>query len=116
MKTASISRKSALFLIPMLLVTSAAMGDNVPAIDAHAQAAALLSRPSSIATSSADPAFAPSVKSARTDGHAKAAALLSRPRTNADAPAEVARRLSGAVRSADGQSQAAALLSRPRTI
>ena len=115
MKTASISRKSVLFLVPMLLATSAAMGDNVPAIDAHGQAAALLSRPYSVGTASAG-AFSASVKSSTTDGQAKAAALLSRPRTNAGAPIEVAARLSGAVRSADGQSQAAALLSRPRTI
>jgi hypothetical protein len=115
MKTASISRKSTLFLVPMLLATSAAMGDSVPA-DAQAQAASLLSRPYSIGTASAGPAFSASVKSSSTDGQAKAAALLSRPRTDVGAPTAVVTHLSGAVRSADGQSQAAALLSRPRTI
>jgi hypothetical protein len=115
MKTASISRKSALFLVLMLLATSAAMGDNVPAIDAHAQAAALLSRPHSIGTASAGRAFSASVKSSRTDGHARAAALLSRPRTDVIGRTAAATHSSGAQRTADGQAQAATLLSRPRT-
>jgi hypothetical protein len=116
MKTASISRKSALFLVPMLLATSAAIADSAPVVDAQAQAAALLSRPHSIGTASTGPAFPASVKSAETDGHASAAALLSRPRTDVGAGTAVAPRSLGAARSADGHTQAAALLSGSRTI
>jgi hypothetical protein len=115
MRAALISPKSALFLVFTLLATSAAMGDSVPAIDAHAQAAALLSRPYSIGPASAGPVLSASVKSSETDGHARAAALLSRPRTSVAAAAVFATHSSSAVRSADGQTQAAALLSGSRT-
>jgi hypothetical protein len=75
--------KRHLFLIPMILATSAAIADaqttaaSVPA-DAQAQAAALLSRPQAIATVKADArSLSPSPVSAPLDAHQSAAALLS---------------------------------------
>lgn len=106
--------KSRLLLIPMILATTAALGE--PA-DGQARAAALLSRPQSIGTEQNDSVSSPSLASPSIDGQAKAAALLSRPSTESAAPTHVTVVLpSHTWMSADGQTQAAALLNRPRTI
>ena len=105
--------KSRLLLIPMILATTAALGE--PA-DGQTQAAALLSRPQSIGTERISPVSSPSLASP-IDGHTRAAALLSRPTTESAAQAHVTVILpSNTWMSADGQTQAAALLNRPRTI
>ena len=116
MKTYSafIPLKSQLFLIPLLLATSAAVGDALPASSAHewvdgqVQAAALLSRPQTVGTV----ARSPSSASTTTDAQAMAAALLSRPRTGVTTQAAP---VSSVLSSADGHARAAALLSRART-
>ena len=108
--------KSRLLLIPLILATTAAMGDPLPAepADGQAQAAALLSRPQTLGISNADgPVSSPSRSS--TDGQASAAALLSRPQTEGTAKVDVTvRHTSQPGLSVDGQAKAAALLSRPR--
>ena len=110
--------KLRLFLIPAIFVTTAALADSPTAVstpgDAHAQAAALLSRPHTPATMRLERSSA--VPETAIDAHASAAALLSGHR--------VARRatVSSAVREpaygqtpADAHSQAEALLSGTRT-
>jgi hypothetical protein len=111
--------KRYLFLMPVILVTTAAIADTqatAPSIraDAQAQAAALLSRPH---TSKADEVRSPSpsLTSATADAHAQAAALLSGLRTGSQVrafPRVV--ELSGTRPSADAHAQAAALLSGSR--
>jgi hypothetical protein len=110
--------KLRLFLIPAIFATTAALADSQTAVspksaDAHAQAAALLSRAHTPVTMKA--ARSSSASDMAIDAHASAAALLSGHR--------VARRatVSSAVREAsygqtpaDAHSQAAALLSRTR--
>jgi len=105
-------------LIPAIFATTAALADSHTAVsptptDAHARAAALLSRPHTPATMKLERTSAVSEKA--IDAHASAAALLSGHR--------VARRatVSSAVREpsygqtpADAHSQAAALLSGTR--
>lgn len=118
-RSALISLKTRLLLMPAILAATAAMGDTLPTssppskrADAQAQAAALLSRPQTFGAAQVDGAVrARSLASVSTDGHAMAAALLNRPRTEATAPATPSHTLS----SADGHAKAAALLSRPRT-
>jgi hypothetical protein len=107
--------KSLLLLIPALLATTAALADSAatsPRPDAHAQAAALLSRPQTPATLKLE---RPSSVETPIDAHASAAALLSGERIAHQPTA------SSAVREpwygqmpVDAHSQAAALLSGTR--
>jgi hypothetical protein len=99
--------KSYLFLIPAIFATTAALAD------AQTQAAALLSRPHTLATVKMERSS--SVPEAATDAHASAAALLSGHRVSPQAT------MSSAVREPsygqtplDAHSQAAALLSGTR--
>lgn len=115
--SALIPLKSRLLLLPMILATTAAMGDALPSsssTDGHAQATALLSRPQIVGSVPADHSLSsPSTPTEPTDAQALAAALLSRPRTETPVQATVPVKV--ASRSADGQARAAALLSRPRS-
>lgn len=108
-----------LILIPAIFATTAALADSQTAVspkpaDAHAQAAALLSRPHTPVTMKLERSL--SVSETAIDAHASAAALLSGHR--------IARQVTGssAVREssygqtpADAHSQAAALLGGTRT-
>jgi hypothetical protein len=114
--------KRHLLLIPMILATTAAIADaqtkapSTPA-DAHAQAAALLSRPRALGAAKSDAgSLSPSPVSNALDAHESAAALLSgaRPRDRVNAVAAVAQS-TGARVSADAHAQAAALLSGSRS-
>jgi hypothetical protein len=104
---------SRLFLIPAILATTAAFAapaaELSAAPDAQAQAAALLSRPETSASSHArEPAPAHSTASAAPDAHARSAALLSGVRIGQDAETVV-----NVTRSAvalDAHARAAALL------
>jgi hypothetical protein len=108
---------SRLFLIPAILATTAAIGAPAAALsaplDAHAQAAALLSRTQPSGSSYAhEPAPAHSSALAAVDAHARAAALLSGVRIGPDAKA-----VANVARSAvalDAHARAAALLSGSR--
>jgi hypothetical protein len=118
--------KSRLILLPMILATTAALADPLDGssprsqpTDAHAQAAALLSHPPTLATSSADGAgrsasVTTSVATESTDSQAQAAALLSRPQTTVTSERKVGS-VSFRAASMDAQAQAAALLSRGLT-
>ena len=119
--SALIPLKSRLLLLPLILATTAAMGDALPssssqwATDGHAQAAALLSPPQIVGSGHADRSVSsPSTATEPTDAQALAAALLSRPRT--ETPVQATVPVKAASRLADGQARAAALLSRPRSI
>ena len=110
--------KLRLFLIPAIFATTAALADSPTAVspmpaDAHAQAAALLSRPHTPVTMKLERSS--SVSETEIDAHASAAALLSGQRIARQAM------MSSAVRGpsygqtpADAHSQAAALLSGTR--
>ena len=111
--------KSRLFLIPAIFVTTAALADTQTAVppqpaDAHAQAAALLSRPRTPETMKLERSS--SVSEMAIDAHASAVALLTGHRIALHATASHAggepsyRRMS-----ADAHAQAAALLSGTRT-
>lgn len=108
---------SRLFLIPAIFATTAAFGAPADALsapfDAHAQAAALLSRPQTSGSSYAhEPAPTYSYALAGVDMHARAAALLSGVRIGHDAKA-----VANVTRSAvalDAHARAAALLSGSR--
>lgn len=107
-----------LLVLPVILTTTAAMGDTLPApADAQAQAAALLSPPHRPGNSKADGQRRSSSRvSPVMDAQLSAAALLSRPRTAATATAYVPVDRTSAARTAtDAQMQAAALLSGSRT-
>lgn len=108
---------SRLLLIPAILATTAAFGAPADALsaplDAHAQAAALLSRPETSGSSYAhEQASAYSSPLAAADAHARAAALLSGVHTGHDTKTVL-----NVTRSAvalDAHAQAAALLSGSR--
>ena len=120
MKPRSVSA-STLFLIPLVLATTAALGDALPGsqfepADGQAKAAALLSRPPLIGAAPGDrPVTSPSTAPASTDAQAQAAALLSRPRTGPTVLEVAPAKRVAAVSSADGHQRAAALLSRQQT-
>jgi hypothetical protein len=100
--------KLPLSLIPAIFVTTAALAD------AQIQAAALLSRPLTPATTTLERSS--SVSETAIDAHASAAALLSGHRIARQATmSPAARRLSYGQKAADAHSQAAALLSGTRT-
>jgi hypothetical protein len=110
-----------LFLIPAIFAATAAVADterfhpSKPA-DAHARAAALLSRPQTkIALQIDEHRHSSTAPSEATDAHARAAALLSgqRPERQVRAAVAVVSRSSARV-PADAQAQAAALLSGSR--
>jgi hypothetical protein len=104
--SALIPLKPRLLLLPMILATTAAMGDTLPGspADSHAQAAALLSRPQIVGSMPADRSVSsPSTATEPTDAQALAAALLSRPRMETPAQATVPAK--AASRSADGQAR-----------
>ena len=108
---------SRLLLIPAILAATAAFSasaDVLPAsLDAHAQAAAVLSRPQTSASSYAhEPAPASSAPSAAADTHARAAALLTG--VHIGHGAETAVNASRAAAELDAHAQAAALLSGSR--
>jgi hypothetical protein len=110
--------KRQLFLIPMILATSAAIADaqtTGPSVqaDAQAQAAALLRPAHAIGTVKAD--TRPLSPSPALDAHQSAAALLSgaRSKNRANAVSAVAQSTDAGV-STDAHAQAAALLSGSR--
>jgi hypothetical protein len=108
---------SRLLLIPAILAATAAFGTSADALsapfDAHAQAAALLSRPQTSGSSSAhEPAPAYSSAFAATDAHARAAALLSG--VHIGNGAETAVNVTRPAAALDAHAQAAALLSGPQ--
>ena len=111
--------KRHLFLIPLILTTTAAIADaqtTAPSVraDAQAQAAALLSRPQALRAAKVETRMlSPSTASSPLDAHASAAALLSGARTR-DRFNTVAKS-TGARVSTDAQAQAAALLSGSRS-
>jgi cell division septum initiation protein DivIVA len=113
--------KRHLFLIPMILATSAAIADaqtTAPSVqaDAQAQAAALLRPAHAIGTVKADTRpLSPSPASAPIDAHQSAAALLSgaRSKNQVNAVSAVAQSPDAGV-STDAHAQAAALLSGSR--
>ena len=111
--------KLPLFLIPAIFATTAALADSQIAVsatpaDAHAQAAALLSRPHTPVTMK--PERSSSVSETAIDAHASAAALLSGHRIARQVTVSSAvRELSYGQAPADAHSQAAALLSGTRT-
>jgi hypothetical protein len=106
------------FLIPAIFATTAALADSQTAVspkpaDAHAQAAALLSRPHTPVTMKLERSS--SVFETAIDAHASAAALLSGHRIARQATASSAVRQSAYGETpADAHSQAAALLSGTR--
>jgi hypothetical protein len=108
-----------LILIPAIFATTAALADSQIAVspkpaDAHAQAAALLSRPHTLVTRK--PERLSSVSETAIDAHASAAALLSGHRIARQATVSSAVRESSYGETPfDAQSQAAALLSGTRT-
>ena len=112
--------KLRLFLIPAIFATTAALADSQTAVsqtpaDAHAQAAALLSRPQTPATMKLERSS--SVSETAIDAHASAAALLSGHRIASQATVSSAvRQPSYGQMPADAHSQAAALLSGTRTV
>jgi hypothetical protein len=108
---------SRLFLIPAILAATAAFGASAdivsPPLDAHAQAAALLSHPPTSGLSHAhEPAPAYSSALAAADAHSRAAALLSGVHIGHGAAAAV--NVTQAAAEVDVQAQAAALLSGSR--
>ena len=111
--------KLRLFLIPAIFATTAALADSQAAAspkpaDAHAQAAALLSRPHTPVTMKVERSS--SVSETAIDAHASAAALLSGHRIARQAMVSPAvRETSHGQTPADAQSQAAALMSGTRT-
>lgn len=105
------------FLIPAILATTAAFGASADALssplDAHAQAAAILSRPQtsgSLSTHELAPASSSALTA--TDAHARAAALLSG--VHVGHGAETAVNASRSAVELDSHAQAAALLSGSR--
>ena len=110
--------KLRLFLIPAIFATTAALADSQTAVvpkpeDAHAQAAALLSRPHTPVTMKLERSS--SVSEPTIDAHASAAALLSGQRIVRQATLSAVREPSYGQTPADAHSQAAALLSGTRT-
>ena len=107
--------KSRLVVIPLILMTTAAIADNQRApisrpTDAQAQAAALLS-PHTFRTANDEQRRSPSVASPAMDAHASAAALLGGTRSAGTSNANAAiGQPSGTRLSGDAQTQAAALL------
>ena len=107
------------FLIPAIFATTTALADSQTAVsskpaDAHAQAAALLSRPHTLVTMKQERSS--SVSRTAIDAHASAAALLSGHRIARQATLSSAvREPSYGLMPADAHSQAAALLSGTRT-
>jgi hypothetical protein len=107
--------KLRLFLIPAIFATTAALADPQTAVDAHTQAAALLSRPHTLVTEKQERAS--SVSETAIDAHASAVALLSGQRIARQATMSSAvRETSYGQTPADAQSQAAALLSGTRKL
>jgi hypothetical protein len=111
-----------LVVIPLILMTTAALADNQRAptsgsADAQAQAAALLSPHTSRTLNGDGQRHSPSVASPAMDAHASAAALLSGTRSagTRDASAAISQP-SGAWTYGDAQAQAAALLGGSLTI
>jgi hypothetical protein len=100
--------KSRLLLIPLVLSAATAMADS----DAHAQAAALLSRPQTPVVFGSEGQGGSQSRTATIDAHARAAALLSGVRTG-DEVSVFVRVDQGSSRRAtrDAHAQAAALLS-----
>jgi hypothetical protein len=107
---------SRLVVIPLILMTTAAIADNQRApisgrSDAQAQAAALLSPQTSSALQGDERRHSPSVASPAMDAHASAAALLSGARAAGTRSVSAAiGQPSGARINGDAQAQAAALL------
>jgi hypothetical protein len=108
-----------LFLIPAIFAMTTALADGQTAVspmpvDAHTQAAALLSRPHTLATMELE--RSPSAPEMAIDAHASAAALLSGHRIARQATVSSAvREASYPQPPADAHSQAAALLSGTHT-
>lgn len=106
-------------LIPAIFATTAALADSHTAVsptptDAHARAAALLSRPHTPATMKLERAS--SMSETAIDAHASAAALLSGHRIAREATTTPAvQESSYGLTPVDAHSQAAALLSGART-
>ena len=106
-------------LIPAIFATTAALADSHTAVsptptDAHARAAALLSRPHTPATMKRERAS--SMSETAIDAHASAAALLSGHRIAREATMPPAvQESSYGLTPVDAHSQAAALLSGART-
>jgi len=107
--------KTRSLLIPMILVTSAAIGD--ARADAQAQASALLSPSHTSSALKADPQERRTITASPVlDAQARAAALLGGTHTGGPANVDVARTPPSAARmSGDAQAQAAALLGGSRT-
>jgi hypothetical protein len=101
--------KSRLLLIPTILAMTAA-ATAAQGADAHAQAAALLSRPHTSAAPKADGQEGQQ-SAASLDAHASAAALLSGLRSGGRLTSVTVSHPSPTSMSADAQAQAAALLS-----
>jgi hypothetical protein len=112
--------KLRLILLPTIFATTAALADSQTAVvptpaDAHAQAAALLSRPQTPVT--VKPERSSSLSNTTIDAHASAAALLSGHRIARElAMSSAMREPSHGQRTADAHSQAAALLSGARAV